>query len=178
MCDIMCTVYNIISTAYVITLLYLWQHNLDIWNHIQYAVQNIHYVTSQSLVRVIKTTVLWASHPLFEWHHMRHRYNIFCTIEDSLSSIYEIKPPFLWHHTHSIWHHINAISVTTSTPLMISHQLYLWDLILYIWWHHIHCIQQHIHYVCYIIATLPVSHTHTFHDITHFVYMTLHPLYV
>ena len=42
MCDVICTIYNIISTAYVITLLYLWQHNLDIWNHIQYAVQNIH----------------------------------------------------------------------------------------------------------------------------------------
>ena len=42
-CDIICTIYNIISTAYVITLLYLGQHNFDIWNHIQYAVQNIHY---------------------------------------------------------------------------------------------------------------------------------------
>ena len=37
MCDVICIIYNIISTAYVITLLYLWQHNLDIWNHIQYA---------------------------------------------------------------------------------------------------------------------------------------------
>ena len=43
MCDIICTIYNIISTAYVITLLYLWQQNVDIWKHIQYAVQNIHY---------------------------------------------------------------------------------------------------------------------------------------
>ena len=43
MCDIICTIYNIISTAYIITLFYLWQHNLDIWNHICYAVQNIHY---------------------------------------------------------------------------------------------------------------------------------------
>ena len=43
MCDIICTIYNIISTAYVITLLYLGQHKLDIWNHIQYAVQNIHH---------------------------------------------------------------------------------------------------------------------------------------
>ena len=42
-CDIMSTIYNIIPTAYVITLFYLWQHKLDIWNHIQYAVQNIHY---------------------------------------------------------------------------------------------------------------------------------------
>ena len=43
MCDNICTLYNIISTAYVITLLYLGQHILDIWNQIQYAVQNIHY---------------------------------------------------------------------------------------------------------------------------------------
>ena len=42
MCNIICTIYNIISTAYVITLLYLGQQKLDIWNHIQYAVQNIH----------------------------------------------------------------------------------------------------------------------------------------
>ena len=42
-CDIIGTIYNIISTAYVIKLFYLWQHNLDIWNHVQYAVQNIHY---------------------------------------------------------------------------------------------------------------------------------------
>ena len=52
LCDIICTIYNITSTAYVITLLYLWQHNLDIWNHIQYAVQNIHHpchITVKSL---------------------------------------------------------------------------------------------------------------------------------
>ena len=42
-CDIIFTIYNIISTACVIKLFYLWQHNLDIWNHVQYAVQNIHY---------------------------------------------------------------------------------------------------------------------------------------
>ena len=42
-CDIISTIYNIMSTVYVITLLYLWQHKLDIWNHIQYAGQNVHY---------------------------------------------------------------------------------------------------------------------------------------
>ena len=42
-CDIICTIYNIISTADVITLFYLWQQNLDIWNDIPYAAQNIHY---------------------------------------------------------------------------------------------------------------------------------------
>ena len=135
-------------------------------------------VTSQSLVCVITCTVLRASHPLFVWHHTRHRYSIICTIEDITSSLYEIKWPFLWHHSHYIWLCNDAISVTTSTLLMISHQLYLWDLILYICRHHIHCIKQHIHYICTITDTVPVSHTHSFHDTTPFVYMTLHALYV
>ena len=143
----------------------------------QFKIYTIH-VTSQSLVCVITPTVLRASHPLFIWHHTRHRYNIFCTIEGITYSFYEIKPPFLWNHTHYIWHCINAISVTTSTLLMISHPLYLWDLILYICQHHIHCIQKLIHYICTITVTVPVSHTRTFHDITLFVYMTLHALYV
>ena len=134
-------------------------------------------VTSQSLICVITPTVLRTSHPLFVWHHTRHRYNIFFTIEDITSSLHAIKPPF-YDITPTIFHHINAISVTTSTVLMISQQIYLWDLILYICQHHIHCMHQHIHYICTITATVHVSHTNTFHDITPFVYMTLHPLYV
>ena len=118
------------------------------------------HVTSQSLVCVITPSVLRASHPLFVWHHTRHRYSIFCTIEDITCSLYEIKPPVLWHHTHYIWHRIDTFSITTSTLLMISHQLYLWNLIFYICRHHIHYVQQHIHYICTITATVPVSHTH------------------
>ena len=128
------------------------------------------HVTSHSLVCVITPTLLW--------HHTRHRYSIFYTIEDITSSFYDIIPPILWHHTHYIWHRIDAISVTTSTVLMISHQLYLWDLIVYICWNDIHCIQQHNHYICTITATVPVSHSHFFHDNTPFVYMTSQPLYL
>ena len=133
-------------------------------------------VTSQSLVCVITPIVLRASHPLFVWHHTQHRYSIICTIGDIISTLYEINPTFLWHHTHYIWHCIKAISVTISTLLMISHQTYLWDLICYICRHYILCIQQHIHFICTITATVPVSHTRTFHDITLFVYMTLHAI--
>ena len=43
LCDIICTIYNITSNPYLITLLYLWHHNLYIWNHIQYVGQHIHY---------------------------------------------------------------------------------------------------------------------------------------
>ena len=138
---IICTIYNIISTDYVITLLYLWQQNLDIWT----------------------TPVCSSKYTLSMWHHSH----------SSVSS----HSLFVWHHTHNILHHIDVVSVTTS-PVLIPHQLYFWDLILYMWRHHIHCIQQHIHYIFSITATLPVSHTHAFHDITPFVYMTLHPLYV
>ena len=134
-------------------------------------------VTSHSLVCVMTPTVSSASPPLFVWHHSHHRYSIFCSIEGITSSLYEIKCPFVWHHTHYIWHCIDAISVTSSTLLMIWHQISLWDLILYICRHLIHCIQQNIYYNCTITASVPVSHTHTFHDITPFVYMTLHPLY-
>ena len=55
----------------------------------QLKVYTVH-VTSVSLVLVITPTVLRASHPLFLWHHTRHRYYIFCTIENITSPIYEI----------------------------------------------------------------------------------------
>ena len=136
------------------------------------------FVTSQSLLCVITPTLLKASYRLFVWHHTRQRYSILCTMEDITSSLYEIKAPFLWHCTHYILHCIDTLSVTTSNVLMIWHQIYLWDLIFYLCWHHIHCIQQHIHYIFSITATVPVSHTHSFHDFIPFIYMTLHTLYV
>ena len=153
MCDIICTLYNIISTTYVITLLYLWHHSLYIWNHIQYVGPHIHYTCDI-------TATNWCHH--FHsidnithnvWHHTRHRCCIFCTIQDIISSLYDIKPPFLWHHTHYIWHRIYCICVMTSTVLMISHQLSFWDLIRYIWWYHIHCIRHHNHWMCVITPT-------------------------
>ena len=52
--DIICTLYNIISTPYVITLLDLWHHSLYIWNHTQYVGPHIHYtcdITATNLSR-------------------------------------------------------------------------------------------------------------------------------
>ena len=130
-----------------------------------------HCVPSQPLCLTLHSMYFWpyrqytnfmksiecmSSQPLYVWHRLH----------------------YIWHHIHYIWHRIDAMSVTKSTLLMISLQIYLWDLILYLCQHHIHCIQQNIHYICTITSTVPVSHTHTFHDITPFVYMTLHPLYV
>ena len=91
------------------------------------------------------------------------------------------------HHfydiTLTIWHPIHCICVMTSTVL-ISHQMYLWDLIHYIWRHHMHCKRHHIHYICNITATVSVSsHPHFwwYHfcmfDITPTIYITLYTLH-
>ena len=168
MYDIIWTKEDVTFTLSHQATIFLTSHPLQAWHHtpcIRDRTNCIFVITTSPLI----------SHPLFLWHHTRPRYSIFCTIEDITSSLYEIKPPFLWYHTHDVLHRIDVISVTTSTVL-IPHQMYLWDLILYMWWHHIHCIQQHIHYICTITDTLPVSPTHSFHDITPFIYMTLHPL--
>ena len=151
----------------------------------QFKIYTIH-VTSQSLVCVITPTLLRASHPLFVWHHNRHMYSILCTMGDIASSLYEIKPPFLWHHTHSIWHCINAISFTTSTVLMISHQLYLRDLIFYICRHHIFVLYtttyslylyHHSHCSCFSHPHFPWYHTICVYDVARTICLTLDTLY-
>ena len=78
----------IISTPYVITLLYLWHHSHYIWNHIQYVGPQIHYtlVTSQPLICVITLTLLTTSHTL-------------CMISHSDN---------IWHLLHYTRHHILA----------------------------------------------------------------------
>ena len=177
--------------------LYITSYPILVSSHYStYDSTNLTYETTSSM-QFKYTLSMWhhnhssvSSHPLFVWHHARHRYNIFCTIEDITSSLYEIKPPFLWNHTHYIWSHIYAISVTTFTLLMISHQLYLWDLILYICPHHIHCIQQHIHCspnslwfyhhnhcTCVSHPLFPWYHTFCIYDIALTICLTSDTLY-
>ena len=95
----------------------------------QFKIYTIH-VTSQSLVCIITPTVLRASLPLFVWHHTRHRYIIFCTIEDIIFSLmksnhhfYEITPTIfgivsmLYLSTHPLywWYHTNSIYEISSS---------------------------------------------------------------
>ena len=172
LCDIICAISNITSNPYVITLLYLWHHNLYIWNHIQHAGQHIYYTCDiTATICVITPTVETTSHPLFVWHHTRHMCGIVCTIQDITSSLYDLKAPFLGHHNHYIWHHVRCICVITSTVLMIAHQLYLWDHICYNSQHHIHCIWHVSHCICVITPTCSMT-SYTF------VCMTSLPLYV
>ena len=116
LCDIICTIYNITSNPYVITLLYLWHHNLYIWNHIQYVGQHVHYtcdITATNLchhthcIDNITPTLCMTSHSkyvLYLFHYRRHHI-----------LNYDIRTPFLLHHTHCIWHHIHCIWVIMST---------------------------------------------------------------
>ena len=136
------------------------------------------HVTSQSLFCVITPSVLRASHPLFVWHHTRHRYSIFCTIEDITCSLYEIKPPVLWHRTHYVWQH-NPVTFgiymtsfalqKTSYPLYHTKPQSLWL--------HVHFRHDITPPLTDIAPTVSLSSQllHWYH--TQFC-MTSHPLYV
>ena len=139
---------------------YSWHHSQNIWHCIH-------------CISVTTTTLFMISGQLPVWHHTHFIYDIYAP--------YIMSPPLFMTYHHCS-HHI------ASTVFMTSHKLYTtshtWQHKLYIChhthyiWHYIHCIQQHIHYICSITATVSVSHTHSFHDMTPFVCMTLQPLYV
>ena len=70
---------------------------------------------------------------------------IICPIQDIISSLYDLKSPCLCNHTPYIWHRVHGICFITSTVLMISHQMYLWDPIRYNSRYHIHSIWHDSH---------------------------------
>ena len=133
-------------------------YTLYVWHHSHYSVSSL--------------SLYWQHHTHSVWHHTHHLFGNFCTIQDITYLLYDIKPPFLGHHMHYIWHRIYCACVITSTVLMISHQLNFWDLIRYIWWHNIHCISYHSYWMCVITPTFSMI------DITPFVCRTSHPLYI
>ena len=101
MCDIICTTDDITSTLSHQTTVFMISHALQAWYHthyIRHPTQGIFVITTSQLI----------SHPLFN---------------DITSSLYDLKPPCLCHHSHYIWHLVHCICVITSTVLMISHQL-------------------------------------------------------
>ena len=100
-----------------------------------------------------------------------------------------------WHHSHYNWNGIHRFCVITTTPLMVSYQLYIW--------HHTHltyailCTLHNVISTLYDFTPLQLSqYIHCFHDITHPIYdikqmaiqtiylpsdtlyLTLHPLYL
>ena len=97
---------------------------------------------------------------------------IVCPIQDITSSINDLKPPCLCHHTHYIWHrvhcvwmchHIHCIDDITPTVFLRSHPLkFTKSYPVYMTW-----------------QPLDLCHnSHSFNDITPFIGMIAHPLYV
>ena len=74
-----------------------------------------------------------------------------------------------WHHSHYIWNGIHRFWVITTTPLMVSDQLYVWHNT-----HHTYAI------LCTLHSIYPLfmfSHHCSYH-ITSTAFMTSHPLYM
>ena len=163
MCDIICTIYNIICTAFVITILYLGQHKLDIWNHIHYAVQNIHYpsdITVTSLchhthsIKSITHTLCMTSHLAYVYHLLHYRRHYILTLWNQATIFMTSHTLYLTSYQHCFFHHIHCIDDIIPTLFMRSHPLYMSTS------YPLYCIQEPIHYVCTITATVPVSHPH------------------
>ena len=131
LCDIICTIYNVTSSPYFITLLYLWHQNLYIWNHIQYVghIYTIHE-TSQSL------SVSW--HPLYGQHHTHSLYDITLSRCVALFALYKTSHPHFMTSNHRVYvitptiftlcplylcHHIHSINDITQTLFLRSHLL-------------------------------------------------------
>ena len=168
---IICTIYNIISTPYVLTLLYLWHHNFYIWNHIQYIGQHIHYtcdITATNLchhthcIDIITPTLFMTSHSPYVWHFALYKtshphfmtsnhllYDITLTISDFVSTVSVSLHPQFDDITLTLFMRSHPLYITTSSPL-------------YTTWQPLD--------LCH--------HTHSFNDITPFVWMTSHTLFI
>ena len=116
---IICTIYNIISTPYVLTLLYLWHHNFYIWNHIQYIGQHIHYtcdITATNLchhthcIDIITPTLFMTSHSPYVWHF----------------ALYKTSHPHFMTSSHHFYDITPTIFDMVSTVSVSSHLLYSW----------------------------------------------------
>ena len=117
LCDIICTIYNITPNPPFIPLLYLWHHNLYIWNFIQYVGQHIHYNETSQPPSV-------STDPLYRQHHTHSLYDITLAICVASFALHKTSHPQFMNSNHSI---------------MASHPLYLISCPLYLC-HHIHCI--------------------------------------
>ena len=85
-------------------------------------------------------------------------YGIVCTIQDITSSLYDLRPLCFSHDSHYIGYCVHCICVITSTVLMISQQIYLWD--------HIHCNSRHlIHSIRHDSHCMSSQPLHSWHQI-------------
>ena len=207
------TSYALYITSYSLyTSPHYWTYDSTILTYetipsMQFKIYTIH-VTSQSLVCVITPTVLRASHPLFVWHHTRHRYrrHYILTLWNQTTIFMTSHPLYLTSYWRYCSHHIHSIDITPrvfirSHPLymLTSYPLYTTTYSLYLY-HNSHCTCfSHPHFPWYqplciydITPTIcltsdilyKVSHPefmtshHIIYDITCTVFMSSLPLYL
>ena len=133
-CVIICTIYNITFTPYVITLLYLLHHNVYVFNYIQYIGQHIHCLCDITATNPchhthcidnITPTLFMTSHSAYGYllHYRRHHIH---SLWHQTTIFITPHPIYLTSYPHYLCHHIHCIDVTTSTVFMRSHLLYMW----------------------------------------------------
>ena len=156
------------------THIWVTKHPPSVWHPMPYIEHHMQSLCHHSTVLMTSQPLYMKAHPVCRATyglHMRHHSHYLCphshcidnitcilgmtshspyigivsTTQDITSSVYDLKPPCLCHHSHYIWHLVHCICVITSNLLMISHQLYFWDHIHYSSQHHIHCIRHDTH---------------------------------
>ena len=137
--DIISTIFYILSTLFLSQhLLYWWYHTKSIYeistsihvDIISIVYNNIFtiFFPSQPLYLCLTPTLSLISHPLYTWHCTHYMFNIRYSIYGITSTIYDIRPHYLWHHMHCIHVIIPTISNTASTVSVSSLSLYVWSL--------------------------------------------------
>ena len=137
-------------------------------------------------------TVCRATYTLYMWHHshyLRHHTHSLDNIKPTLCKTSH--SPYVWHCLYYTRHPILTLW-PQATIFITSHPLYLTLYPLYLC-HHIHCINitpnvLMCSHLLYFMTSYPLyttwqplhlcHHTLLFNDITPFVCMTSHPLYV
>ena len=134
MCGIICTLYNITSTPYVITLVDLWHRNFYIWNHTQYVGHHIHHtcdITANNLCHHTHftdnttPTRCMISHSAYVWHRLQYTRHHILTLLHQATVFRTSHPLYLTSNPLYLCHHIHCIDDVTPTVFMGSHPLYM-----------------------------------------------------
>ena len=118
--------------------LYMKSHPVCRATYTLYMRHHSHYLCPHThLIDNITCILCMTSHSPYMWHCLHytrhHIITLWCQTTVFMSS------------QQLYWHCVHCICVITSTVLMISHQLYIWDHIHYSSQYHIHCIRHGSH---------------------------------
>ena len=157
LCDIICTMYNVTSSLYVITLLYLCHQNLYIWNDIQYVGQHIHYTWDL-------TATICVLHRLYSQHHTHSLYDITLYICVASFVLYKTSHAQFMTSNHRVYVSTTMFDIVPTLSVS-SHPLYSW--------YHTNFISEitsaKIHDIISLVYGMTATvwhHNHGIHDIT------------